>query len=120
MYDIPYLAGRINRILGEKSMKDLSPWGLVSQDEVYISGRKNITYDIGGVLNLIILICTKDSHTQTKSHIDWITLLTMSWVRRNLTMMSMILSVSSIQKIGISLFDTISLTFNLLINLKTS
>ena len=36
MYDIPYLAGRINRILGEKSMKDLSPWGLVSQDEVYI------------------------------------------------------------------------------------
>ena len=52
MYDIPYLAGRINRILGEKSMKDLSPWGLVSQDEVYISGRKNITYDIGGVTQL--------------------------------------------------------------------
>ena len=27
MYDIPYLAGRINRILGEKSMKDLIALG---------------------------------------------------------------------------------------------
>ncbi len=52
MYDIPYLAGRINRILGEKSMKDLSPWGLVSQSEVYIAGRKHINYDIGGVTQL--------------------------------------------------------------------
>ena len=45
MYDIPYLAGRINRILGEKYMKDLSPWGLVTQTEVYITGRRNINYD---------------------------------------------------------------------------
>ena len=48
-YDIPYLAGRINRILGEKLMKRLSPWGMVRQDEVFIRGRKNIVYEVGGV-----------------------------------------------------------------------
>ena len=74
MYDIPYLAGRINRILGEKSMKDLSPWGLVSQDEVYISGRKNITYDIGGVTQLDYLdLYKRFTYTNQESYrLDYI------------------------------------------------
>ena len=74
MYDIPYLAGRINRILGEKSMKDLSPWGLVSQDEVYISGRKNITYDIGGVNQLDYLeLYKRFTYTNQESYrLDYI------------------------------------------------
>jgi DNA polymerase elongation subunit (family B) len=52
LYDIPYIAKRLNRVLGEKYMKKLSPWGLVSENEVYISGRKNIAYDVGGVTQL--------------------------------------------------------------------
>ena len=52
LYDIPYIAKRLNRVLGEKAMKKLSPWGLVSENEVYISGRKNIAYDVGGITQL--------------------------------------------------------------------
>jgi len=52
LYDIPYLVRRIDRVLGEKLMKRMSPWGLVTEDEIYISGRKNISYDIGGVSQL--------------------------------------------------------------------
>ena len=52
LYDVPYLCGRISRIMGEKKMKLLSPWGLVSQDEAYISGRKFNVYDIGGLTTL--------------------------------------------------------------------
>ena len=52
LYDIPYLVRRIDRILGEKLMKRLSPWGLVTEDETYISGRKHISYDIGGISQL--------------------------------------------------------------------
>ena len=52
LYDIPYLCRRLNRILGEKLMRRMSPWGLVSEREIYIMGRKNIAYDIGGVTQL--------------------------------------------------------------------
>ena len=48
-FDIPYLAGRLNRILGEKLMKRLSPWGLVTQTDTMIMGRKQLSMDIGGV-----------------------------------------------------------------------
>ena len=74
MYDIPYLAGRINRVMGEKSMKDLSPWGLVSQGEVYISGRRNITYDIGGVTQLDYLdLYKRFTYTNQESYrLDYI------------------------------------------------
>ena len=49
LYDIPYLTGRIKRVLGEKLMKRLSPWGLVTQDEIFIRGRKQFVSDIGGI-----------------------------------------------------------------------
>ena len=52
LYDIPYLCRRIDRILGEKLKKRMSPWGLVTEEETYISGRKHISYDIGGVSQL--------------------------------------------------------------------
>ena len=52
LYDIPYLVRRIDRILGEKLMKRMSPWGLVTERETFISGRKHISYDIGGVSQL--------------------------------------------------------------------
>jgi len=52
LYDVPYLVRRLDRVLGEKLMKRFSPWGLVTEDEIYISGRKNISYDVGGITQL--------------------------------------------------------------------
>ena len=52
LFDIPYICKRLNRVLGEKLMKRFSPWGLVSEDETYIQGRKHITFDVGGVTQL--------------------------------------------------------------------
>jgi DNA polymerase elongation subunit (family B) len=52
LYDMPYLVRRIDRILGEKLMKRLSPWGLVTEKEIYIAGRKHISYDVGGITQL--------------------------------------------------------------------
>ena len=52
LYDIPYLVRRIDRILGEKLMKRMSPWGLVTERETIIMGRKHISYDVGGVTQL--------------------------------------------------------------------
>ena len=52
LYDIPYLVRRIDRILGEKLMKRMSPWGLVTERETIIMGRKQISYDVGGVTQL--------------------------------------------------------------------
>ena len=52
LYDIPYICGRLERVLGEKQMKRFSPWGLVTQNEVFIQGRKQIAYDVGGISQL--------------------------------------------------------------------
>ena len=52
LYDIPYLCGRIQRVLGEKKAKMLSPWGMVHQDKIYISGREFKIYDIVGLTTL--------------------------------------------------------------------
>ena len=52
LYDIPYICKRLNRVLGEKLMKRLSNWGLVTEGEIFITGRKHITFDIGGLTQL--------------------------------------------------------------------
>ena len=52
LYDMPYLVRRIDRILGEKLMKRMSPWGLVTERETIIMGRKHISYDVGGITQL--------------------------------------------------------------------
>ena len=52
LYDIPYLVRRLDRVLGEKLMKRMSPWGLVTERETYIAGRKHISYDVGGITQL--------------------------------------------------------------------
>ena len=52
LYDIPYLVRRLDRVLGEKLMKRMSPWGLVTESETYISGRRHLCYDIGGISQL--------------------------------------------------------------------
>ncbi len=49
LYDIPYLVGRVERLMGEKLAKKFSPWGIVRRNEIRIQGRDNIAYDIAGV-----------------------------------------------------------------------
>ncbi len=49
LYDVPYIARRVNRVLGEKWMKSLSPWNRANEREVYVQGRKNYAYDISGI-----------------------------------------------------------------------
>ena len=51
-YDIPYLSKRLNRVLGEKDMKRLSPWGMNTENEIYIKGRKHLYYDVAGLTQL--------------------------------------------------------------------
>ena len=51
-YDIPYIVRRLYRVLGEKLMKRMSPWGLVTEKETVVMGRTQISYDIGGVSQL--------------------------------------------------------------------
>ena len=52
LYDIPYICKRLNRVLGEKLMKRFSNWGLVTEGETYINGRKHTTFDVGGLTQL--------------------------------------------------------------------
>ena len=52
LYDIPYMCKRLERVIGEKLMKRMSPWGLVSEGEIHIMGRKHTTFDVGGVTQL--------------------------------------------------------------------
>jgi len=52
LYDIPYLCGRIDRIMGEKKLKNFSPWGLTTRKEITISGRKFNIFDVAGITTL--------------------------------------------------------------------
>ena len=51
-YDIPYLSKRLNRVLGEREMKMLSPWGMNTENEIYIKGRRHLYYDVAGLTQL--------------------------------------------------------------------
>jgi len=74
LYDMPYLVRRIDRILGEKLMKRLSPWGLVTERETIVMGRKQISYDVGGVTQLDYLNLYKKFtyKTQESYRLDYI------------------------------------------------
>jgi len=49
LYDIPYLVGRVERLMGEKTAKKFSPWGIVRKNDIVISGRKQISYELAGI-----------------------------------------------------------------------
>ena len=51
-FDIPYVCNRIKNILDEDQINRLSPWGRVSDREVFQKGRKMQLYDIQGVAHL--------------------------------------------------------------------
>ena len=69
LYDVPYIARRINRILGEKWMRSLSPWNRANEREVYVQGRKNYAYDISGINVLDYLdLYRKFTYTNQESY----------------------------------------------------
>ena len=74
LYDIPYLCGRIDRIMGQKKMKLLSPWGIISQENITIMGREFNTFDIAGVTTLDYLeLYKKFTYTNQESYrLDYI------------------------------------------------
>jgi len=74
LYDIPYLCGRINRIMGEKKMKQLSPWGMVSHQEIQITGRLYNVFELIGITTLDYLeLYKKFTYTNRESYrLDYI------------------------------------------------
>ena len=74
LYDVPYICKRLNRVLGEKLMKRFSNWGLVTEGETYIQGRKHTTFDVGGLTQLDYLDLYKKFtyKTQESYRLDYI------------------------------------------------
>ena len=69
LFDIPYIARRIDRLLGEKAAKSLSPWKLISSREIYIKGRRQIAYDLPGISTLDYLeLYRKFTYTNQESY----------------------------------------------------
>ena len=48
-FDIPYIVGRVNRILGEEDAKKLSPWGILENKTVKSFGRMQKVYFPAGI-----------------------------------------------------------------------
>ena len=69
LFDMPYINNRINRIMGEKFTKLLSPWKLVSSREIFIKGRKQFAIDTLGISTLDYLeLYKKFTYTNQESY----------------------------------------------------
>ena len=81
----------------------MSPWGLVTEEETTIMGRKHISYDIGGVSQLDYLdLYKKFTYKAQESYrLDYIASVELG--QRNLTTVSLIPLRISTQKVGKSL-----------------
>ena len=51
-FDIPYMVARMAFLLGEEKVRNLSPWRKIARREIFIKGRKQITFDIIGIQHL--------------------------------------------------------------------
>jgi DNA polymerase elongation subunit (family B) len=69
LYDIPYVYGRLCRVLGTKVAKQLSTWGIVTEDEVVLKGRTHTRCDIAGLTILDYLeLYRKFTYTNQESY----------------------------------------------------
>ena len=69
LFDMPYIHNRIDRVLGEKFTKLLSPWKLVSTREIFIKGRKQFAIDTLGISTLDYLeLYKKFTYTNQESY----------------------------------------------------
>ena len=68
-YDIPYICGRLEKVLGERKMRNFSPWHLVKQKEAWVKNRQQIYYEVGGVTQLDYLtLYQKFTYTAQESY----------------------------------------------------
>ena len=119
LFDIPYIARRIDRILGEKFTKTLVSWVLaISSREIVIKGRKQIAYDLPGISTLDYFdlyrkfTCT-NQESYRLDHIAFVEL-GQKWIT-----LSTIRSKNSTRTIGKSLLSTTFMTFVWLIDWMT-
>ena len=69
LYDIPYVYGRLCRVLGTKVAKQLSTWGIVTEDEIVVKGRTQTRCDIAGLTILDYLeLYRKFTYTNQESY----------------------------------------------------
>ena len=69
LFDIPYLCNRINKTCGLESMRNLSPWRMVTDNVVYIMNRKQQKFDIAGISVLDYLdIYKKFTYTNRENY----------------------------------------------------
>jgi DNA polymerase elongation subunit (family B) len=69
LFDMTYISKRIERVLGEREAKMLSPWKSTLCREIYIKGRKQIAYDISGIATLDYLeLYRKFTYTNQSSY----------------------------------------------------
>ena len=69
LYDIPYLTGRLVKVLGEKEMRKLSPWRKNTEHFYHIMGQKKLYYDVAGVAQLEYLdLYKKFTYTNQESY----------------------------------------------------
>ncbi len=69
LYDVPYICGRMERLFGEREMKQLSPWRIVHREEMEIKGRQQIIYNIFGINVLDYLdLYKKFTYTNQESY----------------------------------------------------
>jgi DNA polymerase elongation subunit (family B) len=68
-FDIPYLANRITKILGEDEAKKLSPWNRISKRETTMMNRPVQFYDLSGIAILdYIQLYRKFTYSQQESY----------------------------------------------------
>jgi DNA polymerase elongation subunit (family B) len=68
-FDIPYLANRITKILGEDEAKKLSPWNRISKRETVMMNRPVQFYDLSGIAILdYIQLYRKFTYSQQESY----------------------------------------------------
>ncbi len=48
-YDIPYIVGRINRVLNEKAAKRLTAWNFIREKQTEVRGEIQTTYELSGI-----------------------------------------------------------------------
>ena len=69
LFDITYLCNRIERVLGVKHQRRLSPWGLISMREVENFGRLQQKFEISGVSVIDYLdVYKKFTYTNRESY----------------------------------------------------
>jgi len=68
-FDVPYLVGRIIKILGEEAVKRLSPWGQIRPYDVEIKGKKVTSYELKGIAVLdYMALYKKFTYTNQESY----------------------------------------------------